>query len=158
MMIRVLIVDDNAEVRAALKRIIEKTTDIAIRGEAANGHEAIDNIEERDCDVILLDVSLPDLSGLEVLKRIKSRRPDLRVLMVSVHAEELYAGPSLRLGASGYLTKDRAAEHLTTAIRKVSTGSLYFSPSLAEQLGFEIKDGLADPQTNGRLRRANSDS
>jgi DNA-binding NarL/FixJ family response regulator len=157
-MIRVLIVDDNAEVRAALKRIIEKTTDIAIGGEAANGQEALDKIEEQERGVVLLDVSLPDLSGLEVLKRIKSQRPELRVLMVSVHPEELYAAPALRTGASGYLTKDRAAEQLAIAIRKVATGCLYFSPTIAEQLGVEIADGLAGPPTTGTLRKANSDS
>jgi DNA-binding NarL/FixJ family response regulator len=137
-MINVLIVDDNAEVRGALKRLIEKTTDIKIVGEAASGQDAVDNFEKLDCDVILLDVSLPDFSGLEVLKRIISRRPNVRVIIVSVHSEELYAGPARRLGAWGYVTKDKAAAHLVTAIRSVSKGSTYFNPSLAEHLDIPI--------------------
>ena len=135
MKIKVLLVDDNAEVRAALKRIIEKASDIDVCGEAANGQEAIKWLEKLKCDVVLLDVSLPDVSGLEVLKRIKDRWPDRRVLMVSVHSEELYAMPSIRAGASGYLTKDKAAEMLSIAIREVSTGRLYLSPSIADHLG-----------------------
>jgi DNA-binding NarL/FixJ family response regulator len=134
-MIKVLVVDDNAGVRAALKRIIEKTSDIAVGGEAGNGLEAIGRIEEQEWDVVLLDVSLPDLTGLELLKRIKIQKPDLRVLMVSVHTEEVYAAPALRAGASGYLTKDRAAEQLAIAIRKVSAGRPFFSPSISRQLG-----------------------
>ncbi len=147
MMIRVLIVDDNADVREGLKRILEKASDIAVGAEATNGQEALDRIEGQEWDVVLLDVSLPDLSGLEVLRRIKSQRPDLSVLMVSVHSEELYAAPALRAGASGYLPKDRAAEHLAIAIRKVSTGCLYFSPSIAER--FQIESGPAGSQTEG---------
>jgi len=157
-MIRALIVDDNADVRAALKRIIEKSTDITIGGEATNGLEAIAKIEEQTWDIVLLDVSLPDLSGLEVLKRIRIQRPDLRVLMVSVHSAAVYAAPALRAGASGYLTKDRAAEQLVIAIRQVSTGLQYFSPSITEQRGSEKEDSLGPFHSKQRLRKANSDS
>ena len=157
-MIKVLIVDDNADVRAALKRIIEKTSDIVVGGEAANGLEAINSIGEHTWDTVLLDISLPDLSGLEVLKRIKVQRPDLRVLMVSVHSEELYAAPARRAGASGYLPKNRAAELLADAIRQVAAGGQYFSPSVAEQFGEKKEDRLNRPSKKRTLRTANSDS
>ena len=158
MNIKVLLVDDNAEVRAALRRIIEKTSDIDVCGEAANGQEAIKGLEKLECDVVVLDVSLPDMSGLEVLKRIKHRWPDRRVLMVSVHSEELYAIPSLRAGASGYLTKDKAAEKLTIAIREVSNGRLHLSPSIADQLGGDNTDGAAGSRMSQTVLSIESDS
>jgi two-component system invasion response regulator UvrY len=126
-MIRVLIVDDFADVRAALKRIIEKTTDIEVAGEAADGREALQSVERINCDVVLLDISLPGISGLEVLAQIKNGWPNLPVLMVSVHTAELYGTPALRAGASGYLTKDKVVEQLALAIRTVSQGCVYLS-------------------------------
>ena len=157
-MIRVLIVDDNADVREALKRIIQKTSDIDVGGEAADGQEALRMIDEQEWDVVLLDISLPDLSGLQVLKQTKRQRPNVRVLMVSVHPEEPYAASALEAGASGYLTKDKAAEQLAYAIRKVGTGSIYLSPRIAERLGVKTTGDVARSQTEGTLRKTNSDS
>lgn len=133
-MIRVLIVDDSADVRAALKRIIENTSDIEIAGEAEDGSKALQSIGTIDCDVVLLDISLPGMSGLEVLGQIKTRWPDLPVLMVSVHSAELYGEPSLRAGASGYLTKDKVVEQLPLAIRTVSQGCIYLSSEITTQV------------------------
>ena len=126
--IKVLIVDDNADVRNALKRIIETTVDIVVGGEAASGEEALSKIVEQQWDVVLLDVTLPDINGLEVLRRIKTQALAVRILMVSVHPEEHYAAPCLRNGALGYLTKDNSAEELAAAIRKVAAGKRYVSP------------------------------
>jgi two-component system, NarL family, invasion response regulator UvrY len=133
-MIRVLIVDDFADVRAALRRIIEKTTDIEVAGEAADGREALQSIERVECDVVLLDISLPGVSGLEVLAQIKNGWPNLPVLMVSVHSAELYGTPALRAGASGYLTKDKVVEQLPLAIRTVSEGCVYLSSEVVTQV------------------------
>jgi DNA-binding NarL/FixJ family response regulator len=155
-MIKVLVADDSAEVRAALNRIIEKTPDITVAGEAASGQEAISRIEEQEFSIVLLDISLPDFNGLEVLKRTRNRRPDLRVLMVSVHSEQQYAVPAFRAGACGYLTKDRAHEQLVMAIRKISTGGLFFSPAIAEQLGIDLGDDPPAAHKTETIRRANS--
>jgi len=133
-MIRVLIVDDFADVRAALKRIIEKTTDIEVAGEAADGREALQSVERINCDVVLLDISLPGISGLEVLAQIKNGWPNLPVLMVSVHTAELYGTPALRAGASGYLTKDKVVEQLALAIRTVSQGCVYLSSEVLTEV------------------------
>ena len=133
-MIRVLIVDDFADVRAALKRIIEKTTDIEVAGEAADGREALQSVERINCDVVLLDISLPGISGLEVLAQIKNGWPNLPVLMVSVHTAELYGTPALRAGASGYLTKDKVVEQLALALRTVSQGCVYLSSEVLTEV------------------------
>ena len=133
-MIRVLLVDDFADVRAALKRIIEKTTDIEVVGEAVDGLEALQSIGKIDCDVVLLDISLPGMSGLEVLAQIRNGWPNLPVLMVSVHSAELYGAPALRAGASGYLTKDKVVEQLPLAIRTVSQGCVYINSDVATQV------------------------
>ena len=132
-MIRVLIVDDSAEVRIALKRIIQTTADIEIGDEAANGMEALGKVEQEDWDVVLLDICLPDISGFEVLRQIKRQKPDMPVLMVSQHSEESFSAEAVRFGASGYLTKDRSCSQLAIAIRTVSAGEQYLSSVTAEQ-------------------------
>ncbi len=137
-MIRILVVDDHAIVREGLKQILGDVNDMSVSDEAAGGQEALAKIRGGEFDVVLLDISLPGRSGLEILKEIKTERPRLPVLILSMHAEEQYAVRTLRAGASGYLTKASAPDELIGAIRKVSSGRKYVSSSLAEKLALEL--------------------
>ena len=137
-MIRVLVSDDHTLVRKGLKQILLDTEEIQDVDEACDGKEAISKVSENDYDVVLLDISLPGRSGIDVLKQLISLKPDLQVLMLSMHPEEQYAVRALRAGAAGYLTKESAPDKLIEAIRKVSRGEKYITPSLAEKLAVEI--------------------
>jgi two-component system, NarL family, invasion response regulator UvrY len=141
-MIKLLVADDHAIIRKGLEQIIAETSDIVVAGEARNGQEAIEKVLKDGYDIVLLDISMPGRDGLEVLKELKSHRPDLAVLMLSMYPEEQYALRSLRAGAAGYLTKENAHAELITAIRKISAGGKYVSSSLAEKLA----DTLGRPQ------------
>ena len=138
-MIKVLIADDHTLVREGLKQIIDQHSDIKVTGEAKNGQEALEQVWKDDFDVVLLDISMPGRSGMDVLKEIKSAKHDLNVLMLSMHPEEQYAVRALRAGASGYLTKESAPDELIDAIRRVSIGLKYVTLSLAEKLAMELK-------------------
>ncbi len=131
---KILIVDDHPIVRQGLKRIIARTPDQVIVDEACDGHEALKKIRETSYSVVLLDITLPGLHGLDVLKQLKSEQPKLSILILTIHAEERYAARALIAGASGYLTKKSAPDELMRAIQKVSSGGKYISPSLAEKL------------------------
>lgn len=133
-MIRLLIVDDHAVVRRGLRQIIAETGDIEVKGEAENGSQAIKSARQEEFDVMLLDISLPDKNGIEVLKQIKKEQPRLAVLMLSTYGEREFAVRALKAGASGYLTKQSAPEQLVTAIRHVAAGKKYVSHALAEEL------------------------
>ena len=137
-MIKVLMVDDHIMVREGIKRIIEDTTDIEIVAEAASGEEALQVIDNIIVDVILLDISMPGKNGIQTLKEIKKKAPTLKVLMLSMHAEEQYAMRAIKAGASGYLTKDSAPDKLVTAIRKIKQGRKHISPEVAELLVTDI--------------------
>jgi len=139
-MIKVLIVDDHTIVREGLRQILEETSDIAVVGEASSAQEVINKVWNSNYDIVLLDISLPGRSGLDVLKQLKSIKPDLPILILSMHPEEQYAIRSLRAKASGYLTKESASEELINAIRKVAQGRKYITSSLAEKLAFELED------------------
>jgi DNA-binding NarL/FixJ family response regulator len=139
-MIRVLIADDHAVVRQGLKQIIGDTPELLVAGEATNGQEVLDQVRAETWDVVVLDISMPDRSGLDILKQLRSERPTLPVLVLSMYSEDQYATRVLKAGASGYLTKDSAADELVKAIRKVVNGGRYVSPLLAEKLAFEIGD------------------
>ncbi len=132
--IRVFIADDHAIVREGLKQILADTRDIVVAGEAENGHEAVKRFRAAKCQVMLLDISLPDRSGIDVLKQIKKEKPDLPVLMLSMHREDQYAIRSLKAGAAGYLTKQSAPRELVTAIRQAAEGLKYISAALAQEL------------------------
>ncbi|WP_308924934.1 response regulator transcription factor [Janthinobacterium sp. J1-1] len=132
--IRVFIADDHAIVREGLKQILADTKDIIVAGEAENGHDAIKRFRASKCQVMLLDISLPDRSGIDVLKQIKKEKPELAVLMLSMHREDQYAIRSLKAGAAGYLTKQSAPRELVTAIRQVAEGLKYISAALAQEL------------------------
>jgi DNA-binding NarL/FixJ family response regulator len=137
-MIRVLIADDHAVVRQGLKQILGDTPEMLVAGEATNGQEALDKVRAETWDVVVLDISMPDRSGLDVLKQLRSERPNLPVLVLSMYSEDQFAVRVLKAGASGYLTKDSAADELVKAIRKVVSGGTYVSAFLAEKLAFEI--------------------
>jgi DNA-binding NarL/FixJ family response regulator len=126
-------------VREGLRQILFQLADIKTIGEASNGNEAIEHLKKDDYTILLLDISLPDRSGLEVLQLVKAKWPNLNVLMLSMLPQEQYAIRALRLGASGYLTKDTASEELILAIKKVSEGGKYISNSLAEGLAINLE-------------------
>ena len=138
-MIKILVADDHAIVREGLKQILVETSDIIVAGEASDGNQALNQVRKGDYDLVLLDIAMPGLSGLEVLKQLKSERPDLPVLMLSMYPEEQYAVRTLRAGASGYLTKQSAPDELIAAIRKVCMGGKYVTSSLAENLAFYLE-------------------
>jgi len=144
-MTRVLIADDHAIVRKGLARILADFPDTVVLDEACNGEEALDMIELNDYDLVLLDVSMPGKGGFEVLKEIRSSKPGVPVLMFSMHPEEQYALQALRSGASGYLTKECAADELLVAMRKVLSGGKYISDSLAEKLVFGLLKDVEKP-------------
>jgi two-component system invasion response regulator UvrY len=143
--ISMLVADDHAIVRQGLKQILTDAYDIEVAGEANNGNEALRLALEKDYDVVVLDITMPDGSGLEILKELKTRKPNLNVLILSMHTEEQYAVRALKAGASGYLTKDSLPDELLTAIRRVAIGRKYISSSLAEQLAFEAETGAERP-------------
>lgn len=144
-MIKILIADDHAVVLEGLRQIIARHSDMVVAGEAASGPDVLNRIREASYDVALLDLSMPGRSGLEVLGEIKRESPGLRVLILSVHSESLFAVRALKAGAAGYLTKESAPEQLVDAIRKVSSGGKYISPSLAERLAFELESDSEKP-------------
>ena len=133
-MIKVLMVDDHIMVREGIKRIIDDTNDIDIVAEAASGEEALKALNNIGVDIVLLDISMPGKNGIQTLKEIKKHNPTMKVLMLSMHAEEQYAMRAIKAGASGYLTKDSASDKLVTAIRKIEQGRKHISPEVAELL------------------------
>lgn len=140
-MIRIFIADDHAIVREGLKQIVTETSDMVVADEASTGHEVLAKVFKSDYDVLILDITMPGINGLDVLKQVKSQNPRIPVLVLSIHPEEQYAVRVLRAGASGYLTKDSAPDELITAIRKVSMGGKYVTPTLAEKLASNLESG-----------------
>lgn len=137
-MIRVVVADDHAVVRRGLIQILAETTDIDVVAEAATGAEVLRRVQENDCDVVVLDVAMPNGGGIEILDRLRRLRPQVAVLILSVYPEDQYALRALKAGASGYLTKASAPEELTRAIRQVARGRRYITTSLAEVLAAEL--------------------
>lgn len=133
-MIKTLIADDHAVVRRGLRQILEETADIAVHGEAANAREVMDQLRAGAWDALVLDITMPGRSGLDILKEIKQQWPKLPVLMLSMHSEDQYAARVLKAGAAGYLPKESAPDELVKAIRKIQGGGRYVSPAQAEKL------------------------
>src|SRR5262245_47380524 len=134
----VLIADDHAVVRRGVKQILlDRYPGVSI-AEADHAHEVLNLVYEQDWDIVLLDISMPGKSGVEVLKELKKLHPNLPVLILSTHPEEQYAIRMLRAGAAGYLTKETAPEQLLAAIEKVVSGGKYISPSVAELLAAKL--------------------
>jgi DNA-binding NarL/FixJ family response regulator len=142
-MTKILVVDDHAIVRQGLKQILADTPDLVVAGEASTGQEALEKVRTGQWDVVVLDISLPDRSGLTVLEQLKTQYPDLPVLVLSMHAEEQYAVRVMKAGAAGYLPKESAPDQLVSAIHKVARGGKYVSPTLMEKF---VSDLGADPE------------
>ena len=144
MAIRILITDDHPIVREGLRIILGTYQDMTVVGEAANGIEALHMIPLCNPDVALVDISMPGMSGIELIGRIRAEHPQLPMLVLSMHQEEQFAVRALKLGASGYLTKDCAPEQLAEAIRKVVEGGRYITPGVADALASSIMPAQAE--------------
>ena len=140
-MIRVLLADDHKLVREGLKQILAASADIQVAGEASNGDQALALAKTNDYDLALLDMSMPGLAGIDLIKRLRLEKPALRMLVLSMHGEQQYAARALKAGAAGYLTKDSASEQLVGAIRKVAAGGLYITAAAAESLVSDASGG-----------------
>lgn len=137
-MIRVLVVDDHALIRKGMKQILEDTGDMQVTGEAETGMEALKMARKNKHDLMLLDITLPDRNGIDVLKQLRVECPSLPILILSMHPEDQYAVRAIRAGAAGYLNKQSAPSQLVTAIRQVASGKKYISGILAEQLANDL--------------------
>lgn len=136
-MIRLLIADDHAIVREGLKQLMALTQDIKVAGEATNGQEVLQQIRDTDFGLLLLDLNMPDIGGIELLGLVKACRPALPILVYSMHNEAHMVTGALNAGSSGYFTKSSDPKMLADAIRKVSGGGKYIAPEMAEQMIFE---------------------
>ena len=144
-MIKILVVDDHAVVRAGVHYFIDNVPDMQIAGEAGTAEEAIRLIRAQDWDIVLLDIAMPDKSGVEVLKQIKREKPNLPVLILSMHPENRYAVQILRSGASGYVQKEALATELLTAIQTILRGHKYISYAVAELLTMDLDVNAEKP-------------
>ncbi|MDO8464161.1 MAG: response regulator transcription factor [Gallionella sp.] len=133
-MINILVVDDHALIRKGLKMLLEEGPDLHIAGEAETGLQAINMVREQHFDLVLLDISLSDKHGIDVLKQIKAEQPDVKIIVLSMYPEEQYGVRALKAGAMGYINKQSAPEKLIGAIQQVISGKKYISAPLAEQL------------------------
>jgi DNA-binding NarL/FixJ family response regulator len=136
--ISVLLADDHQLMREGLRRLLEATPGLRVVGEAGNGHEALDVLRRTPVDVAVLDLSMPGMTGMDLIRRVKTEFPHVAVLVLTMHAEEQYAMRAFRCGANGYLTKDSAGTELVQAIRKVAGGGGYVTASLAERLAIGL--------------------
>jgi DNA-binding NarL/FixJ family response regulator len=152
-MIRILIADDHAIVRAGLKQFIASEGDMVVTGEAADGMETLAFVRSGECDVVLLDISMPGKNGIDTLRQLKRSRPDLPVLILSAYSELQYAVSLLRAGASGYINKESASEQLVSAIRTVIKGGKYVSQSVAQVLVSDLSSEGDKPPHAGLSKR-----
>lgn len=148
---KILIVDDHAIVRRGLRQLLSDRYDDVEVGEAGNAAEALEHVHRAKWDVIILDISMPGRSGLDVLKEIKKEQPAAPVLVLSMHPEDQLATRALKAGASGYMTKESATEELVGAVNKVLEGGNYVSPTLAELLARDIGRDTGDVNLHERL-------
>ncbi len=144
-MIKIIIADDHEIVRAGLKQIMSEDPELTVAGEAVDGQELLEEVRKEDFDVILLDIKMPGRSGLDILKQLKIEKPDIPVIVLSMHPEDQYALRALKAGASGYLTKETASDQLIDSIKKVHGGGKYISETLAERLADSIASGREAP-------------
>ena len=151
-MIRIVVADDHTIVREGLKQLLAAAGDLQVVAEAQNGHEVMDRVRALEFDVLLLDMSMPGKSGIELIKQVHAEKPKLRVLVLSMHEEHQYAVRAIRAGAAGYLTKESASRQLVEAIRKVAGGGAFISGEVAQQLALG-----AMPDAKGPLHAALSD-
>ena len=144
-MIGVFIADDHPVVRQGIRQIVAATDDITVVDEATTGHEALQRLSDVQCDLVLLDLSLPDIDGLDLLKQLKREYPQRPVLILTMHSEDQFALRALKAGASGYLTKESAPAELVGAVRKVVAGGRYISQRLAESLAAHLGPDAEKP-------------
>ncbi len=144
-MIRILIADDHPIVRRGLKEILVRELEGTICGEAGNAQQVLSEVQSQDWDLVILDVTMPGRSGLDVLRDLKGLRPKLPVLVLSMHPEDQLGKRMLKAGASGYMNKESAPEELVKAIRKVLAGGVYVSPALAERLALDLQENSGRP-------------
>ena len=137
-MLRILIADDHAIVREGLKQIVSTAGDMRVEGEADTAAQTLDLIRERRWDVAVIDINLPDRSGLDLIEQIRLEQPELPLLILSMHSDSRYATRSLKRGAAGYVTKDAARDVLVKAIRRVASGERFLSPDIAEAVAFGL--------------------
>jgi len=142
---KILIADDHPVVRRGLKETLSEAFSSVIFGEAKSAEETIEQVAKQNWDVVILDISMPGKSGLDILEDLHHLRPRLPVLLLSVHPEGQFARRALKSGAAGYLTKDSVPEELTEAVRRVRAGGRYVSASLAEALAFDLRRGADAP-------------
>jgi DNA-binding NarL/FixJ family response regulator len=140
-MIRIVIADDHAIVREGLKRIVASAQDMEVLAEAADGTEVLQRVREAEFDVLVLDLSMPGRSGMELIRLVKAQQPRLRILVLSMHQELQYAVRAIKSGANGYLTKESAPAQLVLALRKIASGGAYISAEVAEQLALGAMPG-----------------
>jgi two-component system, NarL family, invasion response regulator UvrY len=140
-MIRILIADDHPVVRRGLMDILKEAHDIETVSQASDGLEVMERIRQEEHDVLLLDLSMPHLDGLEAISRIKAEKPEIAILILSMNPEEVFGMRALKLGASGYLSKESAPEQLITAIRRVASGKIFVSQALGEMLALNVSKG-----------------
>jgi len=144
-MIRIIIADDHAIVRAGLKQFLAAEKDMVVTGEAADGMETLACVRKAECDVVLLDISMPGKNGIDTLRQLKRSRPELPVLILSAYSEEQFAVSLLRAGANGYISKETASEQLVAAIRTVIGGGKYVSPGVAQVLVSDLSSDSDKP-------------
>lgn len=137
---KVFIADDHAMMRAGLKRIMDSTDDMTVVAEAVDSADVLRQIGEVDCDVLMLDMAMPGLSGIDLIKEVKQIKPDLPILILSMNNVGTIAGAALRAGARGYLTKDADPDCLIEAIQKMASGGKYIDPSMIDKLVFDTAD------------------
>ena len=137
-MVKIIIADDHPIVRAGMKQIISEAADLVVAAEAHDGRQLLSKIRQEQYDIVILDITMPHMDGLDVLKQLKIEKPKIPVIVLSVHPEDQYALRVLKAGASGYVTKASAPDELIKAIRKVSRGGKFISPVIAEKLVFQL--------------------
>jgi two-component system invasion response regulator UvrY len=143
--VSVVLVDDHAVVREGYRRLLERTGDISVIAEASTGEEAYRVVSEMQPDVTVMDINLPGIGGIEVVRRIVSRLPEARILMFSMHEDTVFSSRALQAGARGYVTKSAAPEVLVEAVRLVAAGKLYISHEMAQELAVQMLPGRDNP-------------
>jgi DNA-binding NarL/FixJ family response regulator len=138
-MIRVVVADDHTIVREGLKQLLSAAGDLDVVAEAVDGYEVLDRVRNVDFDVLVLDMSMPGKSGMDLIRQVKTEKPKLRIVVLTMHQENQYAVRAIKAGASGYLTKDGATAQLVHAIRKVAAGGAFISAEVAEQLAHQAQ-------------------
>ncbi|NMG46248.1 response regulator [Aromatoleum toluvorans] len=144
-MIRILLVDDHAVVREGYRRLLERRADLRVEAEAASADEALQRLREFTPDLIVLDLSLPGMGGIELARRILQRQPDARILAFSMHRDPLFASQAMRAGALGYVTKSSSPEVLIQAVYKVARGERILSPDIAPEMALTLLQEKANP-------------